>query len=194
MRGTVRSKAKAAHLLERYPEGSKLTLVEVKSALASGLGSADRVRRSQVKDIVTGEGLAEALEGCDAVAHTASPCWFTAPAPQVWELTSSALADALTVSDPMKDFITPAVEGTLSVLRAAKTAGIKRIVVTSSFAAVTNLAKVNLGDLSGCRASLTLQAQQGGPWRDYTYTAADWNPTTLEQACEPGKPGPFVYR
>lgn len=99
----------------------------------------------------------------------------------------------------MKDFITPAVEGTLSVLRAAKVsspcrlgrarfeltspqlrphqyqaAGIKRVVVTSSFAAVTNLEK-------------------GGPWRDYTYTAADWNPTTLEQAIEAGRPGPFVY-
>ncbi|ORY73425.1 hypothetical protein BCR35DRAFT_333689 [Leucosporidium creatinivorum] len=134
VRGTVRSKAKAQHLLDRYPDGSKLTLVE---------------------DIVTGEGLAEALEGCDAVAHTASPY-------------------ALTVVDPMKDFITPAVEGTLSVLRAAKAAGIKRVVVTSSFAAVTNLEK-------------------GGPWRDYTYTAADWNPTTLEQAVEAGRPGPFVY-
>lgn len=33
----------------------------------------------------------------------------------------------------------------------------------------------------------------GGPWRDYTYTDADWNPTTKEQACEEGRPGAFVY-
>jgi nucleoside-diphosphate-sugar epimerase len=55
VKGTVRSSAKAQHLLERYPAGSLVSLVEV-------------------KDIVTGEGLAEALEGVDAVAHTASPC------------------------------------------------------------------------------------------------------------------------
>ena len=50
---------------------------------------------------MTGEGLDEAMQGVDAVAHTASPY-------------------ALTVKDPMKDFITPAVDGTISVLRAAK--------------------------------------------------------------------------
>lgn len=60
----------------------------------------------------------------------------------------------MTVEDPKRDFIEPAVEGTLSVLRAAKKAGIKRVVVTSSFAAVTDFTK-------------------GGPWRDYTYTRCD---------------------
>lgn len=74
----------------------------------------------------------------------------------------------------MKDFIDPAVQGTLSILKAAKEAGIKRVVVTSSFAAVTNFNK-------------------GGAFREYTYTAADWNPTTLEQALEEGRPGAFVY-
>lgn len=54
----------------------------------------------------------------------------------------------------MRDFIEPAVEGTLSVLRAAKEAGIKRVVATSSFAAVTDFTK-------------------GGPWRSYTYTKCD---------------------
>ncbi|KAI5481793.1 NAD-dependent epimerase/dehydratase [Pseudohyphozyma bogoriensis] len=136
VRGTVRSPAKSQHILDRYPKGSKLELVEV-------------------KDIVTGEGLSSALEGVDAVAHTASPY-------------------SLSVTDPMKDFISPAVDGTLSVLKAAKAAGIKRVVVTSSFAAVTDFTK-------------------GGPWRDYTYTGEDWNPTTLEQACEPGRIGAFVY-
>ncbi|GAA6061685.1 hypothetical protein JCM10212_005977 [Sporobolomyces blumeae] len=135
--GTVRNVAKSGPLKQRYPD------------------HADRLKFFEVKDIVTGDGLAQALEGCDAVAHTASPY-------------------QLTVSDPMKDFIEPAVEGTLSVLRAAKAAGIRRIVITSSFAAVTNFEK-------------------GGPWRDYTYTDKDWNPTTLEQACESGRIGAFVY-
>ncbi|GAA6004356.1 hypothetical protein JCM10207_000683 [Rhodosporidiobolus poonsookiae] len=137
VKGSVRSTAKAQHLYERYPEHKdSLSLVEV-------------------KDIVTGEGLKEALEGVDAIAHTASPY-------------------ALTYTDPIKDFIDPAVKGTLSVLKAAKEAGIKRVVITSSFAAVTNLAA-------------------GGPWRDYTYTAADWNPATIEEVLAPGCPGPFVY-
>ncbi|GAA5826885.1 hypothetical protein JCM11251_002142 [Rhodosporidiobolus azoricus] len=137
VRGSVRSTAKAQHLYERYPEHKEqLTLVEV-------------------PDIVTGEGLKEALEGVDVVAHTASPYTFT-------------------FTDPIKDLIDPAVKGTLSVLKAAKEAGIKRVVITSSFAAVTNFAA-------------------GGPWRDYTYTSSDWNPATLEEVQEPGRPGPFVY-
>lgn len=32
-----------------------------------------------------------------------------------------------------------------------------------------------------------------GAFRDYTYTSEDWNPTTLEVACEPGRIGAFVY-
>ncbi|GAA5918107.1 hypothetical protein JCM6882_006347 [Rhodosporidiobolus microsporus] len=137
VRGSVRSTAKAQHLYDRYPEHSeRLTLVEV-------------------PDIVTGEGLKEALEGVDVVAHTASPYTFT-------------------FADPIKDLIDPAVKGTLSVIKAAKEAGIKRVVITSSFAAVTNLAA-------------------GGPWRDYTYTAADWNPATIEDVLKPDCPGPFVY-
>ncbi|BGP12698.1 hypothetical protein JCM10213_008836 [Rhodosporidiobolus nylandii] len=137
VRGSVRSKDKAQHLFERYPQhADRLTLVEV-------------------PDIVTGEGLKEALEGVDVVAHTASPY-------------------ALTYTDPIKDFIDPAVKGTLSVLKAAKEAGTKRVVITSSFAAVTDL-------------------NAGGPWRDYTYTAANWNPATIEDVLKPGCPGPFVY-
>ncbi|BGP52862.1 hypothetical protein JCM8202_003944 [Rhodotorula sphaerocarpa] len=135
VKGTVRNKAKADHLLARYPT------------------HADRLEMVQVPDIVTGKGMAEAMAGCDAVAHTASPY-------------------ALTFTDPIKDFIDPAVKGTLSVLQAASDAGIRRVVVTSSFAAVTNFAK-------------------GGPWRDYTYTASDWNPVTLEEC--PNLSGPGVY-
>ncbi|KAK4052882.1 hypothetical protein OIO90_004158 [Microbotryomycetes sp. JL221] len=137
VRGSVRSTTKAQHLKQLYSDyQDKFELVEV-------------------KDIVTGQGLEEAIKGVDIVAHVASPY-------------------ALVVNDPYKDFIQPAVEGTLSVLKQANKQGIKRVVITSSFAAVTNLDK-------------------GGPWRDYTYTEQDWNPTTLQQALEQGKPGPFVY-
>ncbi|GAA5923169.1 uncharacterized protein JCM15063_003559 [Sporobolomyces koalae] len=114
-----------------------------------------RLKLFEVKDLVVGDGLEAAMTGCDAVLHTASPY-------------------QLSVQDPIKDFIEPAVEGTLTVLKTAHALGIKRVGITSSFAAVTNFEK-------------------GGPWRDYTYTEADWNPVTLEQATEPGRPGAFVY-
>ncbi|GAA5861467.1 hypothetical protein JCM3774_000258 [Rhodotorula dairenensis] len=137
VKGTVRNKSKADHILARYPN------------------HADRLELVQVQDIVTGDGLQEAMQGVDAVAHTASPY-------------------SLTYTDPIKDFIDPAVKGTLTVLQAAKDAGIRRVVVTSSFAAVTNF-------------------KAGGPWRDYTYTADDWNPLTLQDCLEPGVAGPVVY-
>lgn len=134
VRGTVRSKSKADYIRKHFN---------------------DQIELVQVSDLVTGEGLDQAMKGCDVVAHVASPY-------------------ILEYKDPLKDLIDPAVKGTLSVLKAANDAGIKRVVVTSSFAAITDFSK-------------------GGPFRDYTYTSDDWNPTTLEQACEPGKPGPFVY-
>lgn len=56
----------------------------------------------------------------DAVLHMASPY-------------------AVSVADPKRDLLDPAVNGTLSVLRAAATSGrVKRVVVTSSMAAVTD--------------------------------------------------------
>ena len=64
-------------------------------------------------------GWAEAVEGCDYVLHVASP--FPPSQPK----------------DP-DELIVPAREGTLRVLRAALEAGVKRVVVTSSVAAVRN--------------------------------------------------------
>ncbi|GAA6036663.1 hypothetical protein JCM8097_001284 [Rhodosporidiobolus ruineniae] len=137
-------------------KGSVRSLFKAQHLLDRYPEHAENLELVEVKDIVSDEeGLKKALEGVDVVAHTASPY-------------------ALTYTDPIKDFIDPAVKGTLSVLKAAKDAGIKRVVITSSFAAVTNLAA-------------------GGPWRDYTYTAEDWNPATIEDVLKPDVPGPFVY-
>jgi nucleoside-diphosphate-sugar epimerase len=59
------------------------------------------------------------IDGCDAVFHTASPVAFI-------------------VTNPQPDLIDPAVNGTLNVLRScAKTSSVKRVVVTSSMAAVS---------------------------------------------------------
>ena len=59
----------------------------------------------------------KAIAGCTYVLHVASPIGIKNP-----------------TSDD--DFIQPAVDGTLRVLKAAKNAGVKRIVLTSSFGAV----------------------------------------------------------
>jgi len=108
----------------------------------------------EVADIAESD-LTEAMKGVTAVMHVASPYHFK-------------------INDAKKDMLDPAVKGTTNVLEYALKAGIKHVVITSSFAAVTNLLA-------------------GGPFRDYTYTADDWNPATVEQACEPGRPGPFIY-
>ena len=62
-------------------------------------------------------GWAEAVAGCDYVLHVASP--FPASMPR-----------------DENELIVPAREGALRVLRAARDAGVKRVVLTSSFAAI----------------------------------------------------------
>ncbi|GAA5914375.1 SDR family oxidoreductase [Sporobolomyces salmoneus] len=73
-----------------------------------------------VEDVETEGAFNEAVKGVDAVLHTASPFHFN-------------------VQDPWKDLIDPAVKGTKNLLQAAATEkGIKRVVITSSFAAIVN--------------------------------------------------------
>ncbi|XP_013638076.1 PREDICTED: cinnamoyl-CoA reductase 1-like [Brassica oleracea var. oleracea] len=60
----------------------------------------------------------QAIEGCDAVFHTASPVKYI-------------------VTDPQTELIDPAVKGTLNVLNTCKkTSSVKRVILTSSTAAV----------------------------------------------------------
>ena len=61
------------------------------------------------------DGWAAAVDGCEEVHHVASP---------------------MIQSDDPAEVITPARDGTLRVLRAARDAGVRRVVLTSSFAAV----------------------------------------------------------
>jgi dihydroflavonol-4-reductase len=68
-------------------------------------------------DLTKDEGWQDALQGCDVLMHTASPFPLTEP------------------KDP-QDLIRPAVDGTLRAMRAAKEAGIKRVILTSSCAAI----------------------------------------------------------
>jgi len=68
-------------------------------------------------DLVSDDGWPEAVAGCDFVLHVASP--FPPHAPKNED-----------------ELIIPAREGALRVLRAAREAGVKRVVLTSSFAAI----------------------------------------------------------
>lgn len=69
-------------------------------------------------DLVKEGSFDEAFRGCDYVLHTASPF-------------------QLVVEDPQRDLLDPAVKGTLNVLRAAaKAESVKRVVLTSSVAAI----------------------------------------------------------
>jgi len=68
-------------------------------------------------DLTDDAGWAEAVAGCDAVLHVASPF----PAGTV---------------EHEDELIVPARDGTLRVLRAARDAGVRRVVMTSSFAAI----------------------------------------------------------
>jgi nucleoside-diphosphate-sugar epimerase len=68
-------------------------------------------------DLADDEGWAQAAAGCDYVLHVASPFPSTVPRHE-------------------DELIVPAREGTLRVLRASRDAGVRRVVLTSSFAAI----------------------------------------------------------
>lgn len=70
-------------------------------------------------DLSRDDGWAAAVEGCDYVMHVASP--FPNETPKSED-----------------ELVRPAVDGTLRVLRAAADAGVKRVVMTSSIAAVSS--------------------------------------------------------
>jgi len=101
---------------------------EVRAALAP-LVSAEALERLSfvALDLEKDEGWEEAMKGATALVHTASPFPVAQP------------------KDPQV-LIRPAVEGTLRALRAAKAAGLTRVVLTSSTIAVTNTAKTGLQD------------------------------------------------
>ena len=91
---------------------------EVRAMLRQG-GAGDVGERLALfrADLNADAGWAEAAAGCDYVLHVASPFPSTVP------------KDA-------NELIAPARDGALRVLRAARDAGVKRVVLTSSFAAV----------------------------------------------------------
>jgi len=97
-----------------------------------GAGFAENLRVVRA-DLRSDEHWAEAVAGCDAVLHVASPT-----------LTSVPRTD--------DEMVRPAVDGTLRVLRAARDASVRRVVMTSAIGAIA----------------------YGHPPRDTPFTERDW--------------------
>jgi dihydroflavonol-4-reductase len=89
---------------------------DVRAAVASEVDAADRLT-VVAADLTSDDAWPDAVAGCDYVLHVASP--FPPKQPK----------------DP-DELIVPAREGTLRVLRASLDAGVRRVVVTSSVAAI----------------------------------------------------------
>lgn len=155
----------AAHVLDavlaspaNYRVRGTLRSLSKKDELLARLSPEDqkRVELIEVADTATSD-LLPAVRGVEIIHHVASPY-------------------QLNVQDAERDLLIPAVEGTLNILRFAKhEKSVKKIVITSSFAAVTSL-------------------KEGGPNRPgFVYTAEHWNPATYEDAIEAGGAGAFSY-
>lgn len=91
---------------------------DLRAMLRQGGADAAGERPALVRaDLNADEGWAEAAAGCDYVLHVASPFPRTAPRDE-------------------SELIAPARDGALRLMRAARGAGVKRVVLTSSFAAI----------------------------------------------------------
>ncbi|KKK14596.1 hypothetical protein ARAM_005838 [Aspergillus rambellii] len=103
-----------------------------------------------VEDVAQEGAFDEAVKSSppfDYVLHTASPFHYN-------------------VQDPVKDFLDPAIKGTTGILKAIKAYAptVKRVVITSSFAAMTNVKK-----------------------HPKVYSEEVWNPVTWEEALHPSQ-------
>jgi nucleoside-diphosphate-sugar epimerase len=115
---------------------------ELRAMLRHGGAAPDAPVRVQTADLTKDVGWPEAVKGCDAVLHVASPT-----------LTSVPRSD--------DEMVGPARDGVLRVLRAARDAGVRRVVLTSAIGAVA----------------------YGHPERDTPFTEEDW--TDVDAGIQP---------
>src|SRR6266403_2517915 len=117
VRGTVRSLSRSAFLNDKF----------------SHYG--DRFELVVVEDITKDGAFDEAVQGVDAIAHTASPFHYKSTNPDGM---SESLWVLVLVINGYTDLIIPAVRGTTSILNSALKHGstLKRLILTSSVAAV----------------------------------------------------------
>lgn len=106
-----------------------------------------------VEDIANEGAFEGALDGISGIFHLASPFHFK-------------------INDNKKDMLDPAIKGTTGILETAlKFPSVKRVIITSSFAAILNTTKFGTG---------------------YVFTEKDWNPVTEEEAIN--GPARLAYR
>lgn len=91
---------------------------EVRAAVATRVAAGDRLRLAKA-ELNSDAGWDDAVRGCAYVLHVASPYPINQPR-------------------DVNDVVRPAREGTLRVLGAARAAGVRRVVLTSSVAAVAS--------------------------------------------------------
>ncbi|XP_022136475.1 cinnamoyl-CoA reductase 1 [Momordica charantia] len=96
-----------------FPGSDPSHLIDLQAAASSN----SKVRVFEA-DVMDGEAVARAVEGCRGVFHIASTCTLEDP------------------KDPQRELVEPAVNGTLNVLDAAKKLGVRRVVLTSSISAL----------------------------------------------------------
>ena len=90
---------------------------EVRAMLKSAAAGPGEKLSFTAADLLSDQGWPEAAAGCDYVLHVASPFPLKVPTDE-------------------NELIVPAREGALRLLRAARDAKVKRVVLTSSFAAI----------------------------------------------------------
>jgi len=110
---------------------------DVRAMLATGSAKSTEDLAFFAADLTSDVGWKQAVTGCDYVLHVASP--FPAGQPKHED-----------------DLIVPAREGALRVMRASREAGVQRVVLTSSFAAIG----------------------YGHPPKDGVFTEKDWSDAT----------------
>ena len=107
----------------------------VRGAVAGQVDAGDRLSMA-VADLLQDGGWEDAVRGCDYVIHVASP---------------------MGQGEPKADLVRPAREGTLRLLKAARDAGVRRVVLTSSTIAAKPLLKPGAG---------AVPATNEGTWTD----------------------------
>ncbi|KAJ5320130.1 hypothetical protein PENANT_c025G01057 [Penicillium antarcticum] len=150
----------AAHIVDILLQHGFDTVVTVRSEekgkqilKAHPDASTEKLSYVIVQDVAKDGAFDEAVKSSppfDYVLHTASPFHFN-------------------VQDPVKDFLDPAIKGTTGILKAIKAhaPSVKRVVITSSFAAIVNPDK-----------------------HPKVYSEKEWNPVTWEEGLDHSK----VYR
>lgn len=115
----------AAHLVQQLLEQGHTVIGTVRGAAEkypylTGLpGAQERLKLVEANLLEEG-AFDDAVAGCDVVMHTASPY-------------------VVNVKDPQTELVDPALQGTTNVLRScAKSSSVKRVVLTSSLAAITD--------------------------------------------------------